>query len=119
MRDAGEWLEKSGKNPSKWWQLDNLNNKFLLQYAKPEEFYVSSLHPLALCVYRIAGQGLPQLMVDFVAQKAKEQGVSLLRADTNASENKLRKVYQDLGFKLVKILDEDYRKTAFYERDLS
>ncbi len=25
---------------SKWWDLKNLNKGFLLQYAKPEEFYV-------------------------------------------------------------------------------
>lgn len=41
MRDAGKWLKESGKSPSKWWRLENLNRKFLLQYAKPEEFYVA------------------------------------------------------------------------------
>lgn len=40
MRNAGRWLKKTGKKPSKWWQLQNLNRKFLLQYAKPKEFYV-------------------------------------------------------------------------------
>ena len=40
LRDAGKWLLKSGGKPSKWWQLQNLNKKFLFQYAKPEEFYV-------------------------------------------------------------------------------
>ena len=38
---VGEQLEKSGKNPSKWWKPKNLNRKFLLQYAKPEEFFVA------------------------------------------------------------------------------
>ncbi len=40
IRGAGAWLLESGKNPSKWWQLQNLTPEFLLQYAKPEEFYV-------------------------------------------------------------------------------
>ena len=40
LRDAAKWLLSSGKKPSKWWQLKNLNKKFLFQYAKPEEFYV-------------------------------------------------------------------------------
>lgn len=44
MRDAGKWLEESGKKPSKWWQLTNLNRKFLSQYAKPEEFYVGLIN---------------------------------------------------------------------------
>jgi len=40
MRSAGKWLLESGKNPSKWWQLQNLNREFLLQHAEPDEFYV-------------------------------------------------------------------------------
>lgn len=40
MRIAGKWLSDSGKNPSKWWRLGNLNREFLLRHAKPEEFYV-------------------------------------------------------------------------------
>jgi len=40
MRKAATWLLESGKNPSKWWRLENLNSKFLLQYAKSSEFYV-------------------------------------------------------------------------------
>lgn len=40
MRDAGKWLSESGKNPSKWWKLENLNRTFLLQHAKVDEFYV-------------------------------------------------------------------------------
>jgi hypothetical protein len=40
MRDAGKWLEETGRKPSKWWRLKNLSRKFLLQYAKPQEFYV-------------------------------------------------------------------------------
>ena len=39
MRNAGEWLLESGKNPSKWWQPQNMNREFLLQHANPEEFY--------------------------------------------------------------------------------
>ena len=40
FRDAGKWLLESGKKLSKWWQLRNLNKKFLFEYAKPEESYV-------------------------------------------------------------------------------
>lgn len=41
MRSVGKWLEESGKIPSKWWKLENLNPKFLLKYAKPQEFFVA------------------------------------------------------------------------------
>jgi len=44
MRDAGKWLLENNKNPSKWWSLKNLNRKFLLQYAKPDEFYVALIN---------------------------------------------------------------------------
>ena len=40
MQEAGEWLAVSGKHPTKWWQPENLNKEFLLQYVKPDEFYV-------------------------------------------------------------------------------
>jgi len=40
MHNVGKWLEKSDKNPSKWWKPENLNHNFLLQYAKSNEFYV-------------------------------------------------------------------------------
>lgn len=40
MRSAGKWMKESGKNPSKWWLLKNLNRTFLLRHAKEDEFYV-------------------------------------------------------------------------------
>ncbi|MEK9143018.1 MAG: GNAT family N-acetyltransferase [Patescibacteria group bacterium] len=40
MQSAGKWMKESGKNPSKWWQLENLNQDFLLRHVKENEFYV-------------------------------------------------------------------------------
>ncbi len=40
MRSAGQWMRESGKNPSKWWKMENLNREFLLKHAKEDEFYV-------------------------------------------------------------------------------
>ena len=55
MRNAGSWLLDTGKNPSKWWQLQNLNREFLWQYAKPEEFYVALVDekPAAAAIFQI------------------------------------------------------------------
>ena len=151
MRNAGRWLEESGKNPSKWWQLQNLNPEFLLKYAKPQEFFVAMVNkkPAAaailqlsqnsqdwqsidkndsqkalyihwLCVEReFAGKNLPKVMIDFAEKKAKENNINLLRVDTNASEMKLREIYENLGFSLVSVEQEDYRQTAFYQKKIS
>jgi len=148
MYNAGKWLEESGKNPSKWWKPENLNSDFLLQYAKPNEFYVvlvngnnaaaailqysqnsqdwecidknnpvSAVYIHWLCVGRqYSGKGLPKVVIDFAEQQAINNGVGFLRADTNAREMKLRKIYEKLGFDLISIEQEDYRQTAFYQK---
>lgn len=66
MRDAGAWLKESGQHVSKWWDLDNLNKEFLLQYAKPEEFYVGILHnkPAAAEILQINQNGQDWESVD-------------------------------------------------------
>lgn len=151
MRDAGKWLLESGKKPSKWWQLQNLNRKFLFRYVKREEFFVGlvnnkpavaailqidqkaqdwksidknapqlALYIHWLCVHRqFAGMGLPKAMINFATRLAKERNIELLRVDTNAKEMKLRKIYENLGFRLVGREQEDYRKTAFYQEKIN
>lgn len=70
-----------------------------------------------LCVHRdFAGKNLPQHMVDFSQKLAKKKKIKFLRVDCNADEIKLREVYERLGFKLIKIVKEEYRRTAFYHK---
>lgn len=64
------------------------------------------------------GKGLTAKMVEFAAGLAKEKGVNLLRADTDASSKKLREVYAKLGFKLVGTEKENYRETAYYQKEI-
>lgn len=148
MRSAGKWLVDSGKNPSKWWKLENLNRTFLLKHAKVDEFYVGLISGIPavaavlmliedtmdwktfdkdnpqkalyihwLCVERqFAGRNLPKLMIDFAERLAKKKGVTLLRLDASADKKKLRDIYEDLGFRLVGTKQEDYRRTAFYQK---
>lgn len=72
-----------------------------------------------LCVSRaFAGRGMPRALIDFAAQKAKDQGVSLLRVDTNAEEEKLCRIYESLGFVKEAVTDEGYRKSALYQKQL-
>jgi GNAT superfamily N-acetyltransferase len=71
-----------------------------------------------LCVdRRYAGAGLPKLLIDFAVKAARAKGVGLIRVDTNASERKLCNVYEALGFSPVKIIQESYRSTAFYQKE--
>ncbi|NMC36668.1 GNAT family N-acetyltransferase [Candidatus Beckwithbacteria bacterium] len=151
LRNAGKWLLKTGKNPSKWWRLENLNKEFLYKFVKPEELYVGlidknpavaavlqieqnaqdwqaidksknipSLYIHWLAVHRnFAGTGLPAKMVSYANTFAKKRGISFLRADTNANITKLRRVYENLGFKCVNVLQESYRNTAFYQKEVN
>lgn len=150
MRSSGKWMKASGKNPSKWWLLRNLNRTFLLRHAKEDEFYVGlvdgvpavaavlmiidnnqdwktidqdnpqkALYIHWLCVDRkFAGQGLSKQMIDFARYLAKKNGVSLLRLDVNADKKKLQDIYEGLGFRLIATKQEDYRKSAFYQKTM-
>jgi GNAT superfamily N-acetyltransferase len=64
------------------------------------------------------GKALTARMIEFASRLAKENGVNLLRADTDASSKKLGKVYERLGFKLAGTKKEDYRETAFYQKEV-
>lgn len=150
MREAGKWLQDSGKNPNKWWQLKNLTPEFLLKFVTPEEFYVVMINgtPAASAVLQItdsnqwefidgdtplkalyihwvcvsrqfAGRGLPTLLIKHAEELSRAANVHLMRVDTNADEPKLRHIYESNGFTLVKVLDEGYRNTAYYQKQLS
>jgi len=78
---------------------------------------VPALYIHWLCVARqYSGRGLPKVIVDFAEQQAINKGIRFLRVDTNAQEMKLRKIYENLGFDLISIEQEDYRQTAFYQK---
>lgn len=70
-----------------------------------------------LCVdHKFSGEGLPNIMIGFAEDLAKSRGINLVRIDTNATELKLRRVYESLGFELVGTQGEGYRTTAFYQK---
>ena len=41
MHNAGVWMAATGLNPSKWWKPENMNYKFMVKHAEPDEFYVA------------------------------------------------------------------------------
>ena len=72
-----------------------------------------------LCVMRkFAGKNFTKSIIDFASEMAKKKKIKYLRVDTNAEEEKLRNLYENLGFKLQEIIKEDYRTTAFYEKEV-
>lgn len=72
-----------------------------------------------LCVDpNFAGKGLSGKILEYATTLAKNRGVDLLRVDTNANEQKLRDLYEKNGFTCVAEIDEEYRKTALYEKYL-
>lgn len=149
MREAGNWLLTSGKNPNKWWHPDSLTEDFLLRYVKPHEFFVVTVDgiPAAavvlqitdtlqwghidgdnpkravyihwLCVARkFAGKGMPSRLIALAEATARNNGVMLLRVDTNADEPKLRRMYESWGFVGLAERNEEYRKTIFYQKEI-
>lgn len=84
--------------------------------------YVDGAHPLKslylhwLAVHRnFAGRGFSRVMVEFATKEARRRGHKRLRLDTNADEEKLCKLYESLGFKLMGIEQEKDRKTAYFQ----
>lgn len=64
------------------------------------------------------GKGFSKQMVDFAKELAISKGIFLLRLDTDAEEIKLKQKYESMGFVLLAEIQEEYRKTAFYQKEL-
>lgn len=60
MREAGNWLLTSGKNPNKWWHPDSLTTDFLLRYVKPHEFYVITVDGISAAAVVLQITDTPQ-----------------------------------------------------------
>lgn len=98
-------LQDSERNQS-WKSVDGDNPK-------------KALYIHWLCVARdFANQGFSKTMIDFAAGEASKRGVKLLRLDTDADEEKLRKLYEGLGFHLMGIEGGQKRRVAFYQKNI-
>ena len=49
-----------------------------------------------------AGQGLPGKVLDYVRRECARRGVSAVRLDTGWEEERMRELYQRLGFTVVR-----------------
>jgi hypothetical protein len=59
--------------------------------------------------------GVPSMQVRHLRRYIS---ISLLQVDTNANEKKLCKIYEELGFSLVRIVAEDYRFNVFLSEEM-
>ena len=72
-----------------------------------------------LCVARkYAGQGMPMRLLAYAEETARAQEVFFLRVDTDADKPKLRGMYESAGFVAIKELNEGYRRTVFYQKEI-
>lgn len=72
-----------------------------------------------LCVTReFAGKGYSKIMIDFAEKEAQKRGLSLLRLDTDADEEKLCRLYEGLGFHLMGIEGEGDHGVAYYQKEV-
>jgi ribosomal protein S18 acetylase RimI-like enzyme len=98
-------LQEDQRNQS-WEPVDGVNTRDALY-----------IHWLAVN-REFAGKGLPQIVLDLAITEAKTRGYNLIRLDTIASNPKLRKVYDDLGFTAVHIGEGEFEDTVFYQMEI-
>lgn len=73
-----------------------------------------------LCVRReYAHMEMTKKLIEAIKKECKLRGKKYIRLDTNLDEKVVRKIYLDVGFKIVKILDYDNgHSMALYEMEV-
>ncbi len=73
-----------------------------------------------LCVRReFAHQNIAELTVRAIADYCKSKGIKYIRLDTGLDEKVVRKIYLQMGFKIVDIIDyPNGRSLALYEMEV-
>jgi len=130
LRDAGTWLETSGKHPNKWWQPQNMNRDFMLKQAEPNEFYIALVdNAPAACVilqdtqrnqdweYIDKGEDVRALYIHWLCVARKFAGQDLPKvmiafAAEFAKKNKLSLLRVDTNAKEKKLM-EMYERLGF------
>lgn len=145
MREVAEWGRSRGFRvwPDEWLTMEEL----VTAEAQPENFYIgksggktacafilqwndSEYWPHAdrndavylhkLCVRReFAGKNISKSVVDAIKGLCKKRGLKYIRLDTALDEKVIRKIYLNMGFKIVNITDyQNGRSTALYELEV-
>lgn len=73
------------------------------------------------CVKReFAGLGVTKRAIEAIKRLCREKGILYIRLDTALDEKVIRKIYLNIGFKIVDIIDyPNGRSMALYELEVS
>lgn len=73
-----------------------------------------------LCVRReFSHMNMTIKVIEAIKTECKSSGKKYVRLDTNLSEKVVRKIYLDIGFKIVRIIDYDNGQSiALYEMEV-
>ena len=73
------------------------------------------LHKLCVC-REFSHQNMARKIVEVIAEQCRESKIPYIRLDTALDEKKVRKIYLEMGFRIVDIIDYDNgRSMALYE----
>ena len=107
-RAAGAAIIQREQSMQDWTAIDGTG-------PAPEAIYI---HYVAV-KREFAKMGLVGEVIAEAERVAREQGIALLRLDTNANESKLCQLYESYGFRQVGTETEGDHTTAFYEKQLA
>ena len=94
---------------------------FILQWRdakwwpEAKEYEAAYLHKF--CVLRkFAHQGMTKKVIECIKEICRAKGVKYIRLDTGIAEEKVKQIYLDAGFEIVKVMEE--RGMALYELEV-
>lgn len=141
LLNVWEWLNK---NNNDMWDKKWLNWEHLSKNYKIEECFISYIKniPIGLIILQkydpyhwkevkpnesifihklavkreFSGQGVANFMINFAKDYANQNSIRFLRLDTLSTIKKLRKFYENIGFKFVReeLLFERYKAALYY-----
>lgn len=145
MKEVAAWGRNKG---FRIWQDEWLTEKELITIdAQPENFYTGKINGTTalafilqwndtehwadakkkeavylhkLCVRReFAGRNMAKIAVEAIKKLCKENGIKYIRLDTALDEKVIRKIYLNIGFKIIDIIDyPNGRSLALYELEV-
>lgn len=146
MREVADWGREKGYRvwPDEWLRKEEL----LTPDAQPENFCIGILNGEIACAFilqwadtdywpnapkyesaylhklcvrrKYAGMNVTRLVTEAVQAECRKHGVRYIRLDTALDEKAVRKIYLNIGYKIVDIIDyPNGRSMALYELEVN
>lgn len=145
MKEVAAWGRSKG---FRIWQDEWLTEEELITIdAQPENFYIGKINGNTACAFilqwndseywadaekneavylhkfcvrrEFAGRNMTKIVIEEIKKLCKENGIKYIRLDTALDEKVIRKIYLNIGFKIVDIIDyPNGRSLALYELDI-